>query len=129
MIDFSRPVQTRDGREVRILCTDRLNRNFPVVGLVKISETDEMSTYYTLEGRSSYAFSSDLDLVNVPSIFKEIYTNIYEDGSSVTHSTFDQADLGKGFGTHPLFLGRRHDIWWTDGRFETVFYPKGSLDE
>lgn len=34
MIDFSKPVQTRDGRKVRVICTDRKNKHYPVIALV-----------------------------------------------------------------------------------------------
>ena len=35
MIDFSKPVKTRDGRAVRILCTDAPG-GWPVVGIVEL---------------------------------------------------------------------------------------------
>lgn len=39
MIDFTKPCQTRDGRPVRILCTDAAGRN-PIVGLIQMAAGD-----------------------------------------------------------------------------------------
>lgn len=60
-LDFSRPVQLRDGTPVRILCTDSGIPNYPVVGI-----TDGRVHIWTLDGRfdiNSYLGESDLDLV------------------------------------------------------------------
>lgn len=43
-------VKTRDGHEVRIVCTDAKNEYYPIIGLVK-SNGDEHITLYTLEGK------------------------------------------------------------------------------
>ncbi len=46
MLDFTKPVTTRDGRAVRILCTDGQGRR-PVVGFV---EGDEYPSTWSKDG-------------------------------------------------------------------------------
>lgn len=43
-------VKTRDGREVRIICTDAKD-DYPIIGLVTNSAGDEHIVLYTLEGK------------------------------------------------------------------------------
>lgn len=67
MLDLTKPVQTRDGRRVRILCTDRKNLGFPVVGL--ITEKDgirELTAEWTIKGTYWETHPSSSDLVNIP---------------------------------------------------------------
>lgn len=64
MIDFNKPVQTRDGRKVRILCTDGQDGRRPVVGFVEGSvqpATWPMNGIY-----ASLCGESGTDLINVP---------------------------------------------------------------
>lgn len=69
MIDFTKPVQTSDGRAVRILCTDaNCSSNGeaqPIVGLVG---DHYCPMAWCLDGRyyGASTETSDLDLVNVP---------------------------------------------------------------
>ncbi len=70
MIDFTKPVQTRDGRTVRILCTDA-NNGFPVVALVSGKRSDPLRSdrefLVTFQKDGSHTQSeSDLDLVQAP---------------------------------------------------------------
>lgn len=66
MIDFTKPVQTRDGRKVRILCTDSDHPHYPVVGLVE----NISSGTWTLDGKYQIApvdtGVDEVDLINVP---------------------------------------------------------------
>jgi hypothetical protein len=66
-LDLSKPVQTRDGRKVRILCTDA-KTSFPIAGLVTCDD-DGCEAFYAW--RSSGRLldldtESDEDLINVP---------------------------------------------------------------
>lgn len=69
MIDFTKPVQTRDGRPVRILCTDRKDSlsSETIVGLV---EDHEGEAIYTWNANGSYFGTDDEecsdDLINGP---------------------------------------------------------------
>ncbi len=69
-IDWSKPVQTRDGRKVRVLATDAasLNNKYPVVVLVTSEGGYENVMQLTIDGRYWYDVKepSPLDLVNVP---------------------------------------------------------------
>ena len=66
-LDFSKPVQTRNGIPVRILCTDRNHPEFTVVGLWMDEYKTEVVEYWTAEG--DYWMQSTphhLDLIQVP---------------------------------------------------------------
>lgn len=66
MIDFTKPVQTRDGKPVRILCTDRAHDMFKVAGLVMLENGVELYETWTLEGKfATDGCSSELDLIQV----------------------------------------------------------------
>ncbi|MEZ7136870.1 hypothetical protein [Komagataeibacter sp. SM21] len=44
------PFCTRDGKPVRVLCVDRINNIYPIVGLILDEGTEETETF-TSEGR------------------------------------------------------------------------------
>lgn len=44
-------VKTRDGHEVRIICTDKKDPYFPIVALVKLADGSESTQFYTSNGR------------------------------------------------------------------------------
>ena len=54
-------VVTRDGREVRIICTDKKN-DCPIVALVKSPDGKELTFSYTKEGEYFPGASDDKDL-------------------------------------------------------------------
>ena len=66
-IDWTKPVETVDGRKVRILCTDG-PEEYPIVGIIE----DEVQTW-TKEGEfHRYSYNSEwLNLRNVPEPPKE----------------------------------------------------------
>ena len=61
----SRKVVTRDGRKVRILCTDFNNPDFPVICGVE-SSTNEQLCSFTRDGSYFIGESSPCDLVFAP---------------------------------------------------------------
>jgi hypothetical protein len=66
-IDFSKPVQTRSGRAVRILCTDRSGGLYPIVGLIEDGHGVEKTHCWTRKGCDVVGeHGSDFDLINVP---------------------------------------------------------------
>lgn len=69
-LDLSKPVQTRDGRAVRILCTDRKGSSLPVTGLITLCDGRETIETWTLKGclfdHREEGSVYDGDLVNVP---------------------------------------------------------------
>lgn len=68
-IDFTKPVQTRGGLPVRILCTDLKSEQYPVVGLVSLGRDGllEVLRTFTLDGKySTDCAEQGDDLINVP---------------------------------------------------------------
>lgn len=65
-LDFSKPVQTRDGRPVRILCTDRKHPHYTVIGLIEIDGLD-VTKYWIEDGHYFSTRKEDcLDLFQAP---------------------------------------------------------------
>ena len=67
-LDFSKPVQTRDGQPVRILCTDRKHPNYTVIGLIEIDGLElDTTKYWTEDGHYFSTRKEDyLDLIQAP---------------------------------------------------------------
>lgn len=77
MIDFNRPLQTKEGNPVRIICTDR-KHSYPVVALVFIVPDVETIVSYTKEGKVRLdEGDSPLDLENVVETVSQ-WSNEYE---------------------------------------------------
>ena len=78
----SRKVVTRNGRSVKIICTDRKHSRYPIVALVKSRFTENESIVcYTKEGKLYDDVLMDVDLVFAPEK-KEGWTNVYEEGTN-----------------------------------------------
>lgn len=78
-LDLTKPVQTRDGRPVRILCTDA-RREDCIIGL--INENGKDQSYYWYPDGSHWHDPygpRDCDLINVPPpmIKREGWINLY----------------------------------------------------
>ena len=90
MIDWKKPVQTKCGLPVRILCTDA-EGDYPVVGLI-----DGIPQQWDLHGNSE-GCSGDWGLENTPPLEK-FYVNINEDGvyrSSIQGLTFTPTTMAQ----------------------------------
>lgn len=90
-IDFTKPVQTRDGQPVTILTTERASSTYPVVGLLK----DEIIHIFTDEGRFNCSgHDHKMDLMNVPVRHtREVWLNVYPGNIGiVAHETRAIAD-------------------------------------
>jgi hypothetical protein len=63
-------IRTRDGHEVRIICTDSKNPHFPIVALVKLVDCSEITQSYTSKGKTQLTKGtiSDNDLVIVEEV-------------------------------------------------------------
>lgn len=73
----SRKVVTRDGRNARIICTDRRDLNFPIIALVEnISGGGEKACSYTKDGRHYTDCPDIFDLFFAPETH-EGWINIY----------------------------------------------------
>ena len=75
MTDFTKPVQTRDGRKVRTLCTDRLGYE-SVVCLITEEGGREVVACRTSDGRFRTDKESKRDLINVPGK-RVVWVNMY----------------------------------------------------
>ena len=76
----SRKVVTRDGRNVRIICTDKRGTKFPIVALVECEDKEE-TCYYTAKGYwNSCEIESKIDLFFAPEK-KEGWINIFKGAS------------------------------------------------
>ena len=75
----SRKVVTRDGRNARIICTDRRDLNFPIIALIEnISGGGEKDCSYTKDGRHYTDCSDIFDLFFAPEKH-EGWVNLYKD--------------------------------------------------
>jgi len=73
-----KPVCTRDGRPVRILCYDFISlENTPIIALVKLSEKQEAALFYNLDGREG---NHDLDLMMIGEK-RKVWVNVYSEYS------------------------------------------------
>lgn len=72
----SKKVVTRDGHSVRIICTDKNDTIYPVVGLVDIGSR-EITLHYTIEGENWISKESSRDLFFAPEKH-EGWVNIYK---------------------------------------------------
>jgi hypothetical protein len=118
-LDITKPVQTRDGRSVRILCTDKKGE-FPIVALVTDENDKEFIGSYSSGGRYFNQGCSDNDLVNVPERV-ERWLNIYppsiKDAMPSFCSTKELADNHAG----PHRIGILHIIY-EDARVWSTSY-------
>ena len=95
----SRKVVTRNGRSVKIICTDRKHSRYPIVALVKSRFTENESIVcYTKEGKLYDDVLMDVDLVFV-SEKKEGWINILKN-NSVFPDIYETQDLAKEYGMH-----------------------------
>jgi len=64
--DPTKPVQTRDGRKARIICTDRDFDGYPIIALIRGTQGQEGFETYGIDGKASSFMEHELDLINVP---------------------------------------------------------------
>lgn len=75
MIDFDKPIQTRDGREVRIYAKDVFPAAYPIHGAIKTTSGWEVESWSNAGG----VFNGEADardLINVPTR-REVWVNLY----------------------------------------------------
>ena len=100
----SRKVVTKDGRKVRILCTDRRYENYPIVALVQICDNYLNEEVYT------YTENGELDIEHPyrDNLFfapekHEGWVNVYEEGANrylegCIYVTKEEAKRIRGYG-------------------------------
>ena len=81
----SRKVVTRNGRNVRIICTDKKGTAFPIVALVECEDKEE-TCYYPPNGYwNLYEEESDIDLFFVTEKH-EGWVNVYNGGADYRYT-------------------------------------------
>lgn len=97
----SRKVITRDGRSARIICTNRLDENYPVIALVR-NEDYEMCYSYTTFGKlyTNQSINRELDLFFAPEK-KSAWINLYKMNSIISpgprvYDTKEEAESAAG---------------------------------
>ena len=110
MIDFNKPVQTKSGRAVRILCTDAPGVS-SVIGLLESKEVMR----WLVCGTHFSAYTRDYDLENVPED-TFVYLNVYLDArkqmfvlSNPSRAVADQVQLFNRIGCIKVKLEARFD--------------------
>ena len=75
--DPSQKVITKDGKSVRIICTDA-KQDYPVIGLLSLDDKSETTVYYKKNGRWLADNQDEWDLFFAP-IKREGWVNIFKD--------------------------------------------------
>ena len=77
----NRKVITRNGKNVRIVCTDMIGTSYPVLAICRVDSTHHCYYSYTLNGKHNLGVDSRLDLFFATEN-KEGWLNLYkkEDG-------------------------------------------------
>jgi len=121
--DPSRPVQTRDGRKARIICTDANNQGGPIIALIerdpiRFGLVDgrpfEIARPYYIGGNYRHDFLEDpIDLVNVP-VKTSLFFNIYGRGNplGVSRKSIKEAKVFQRSSSNHL---RYLEIQYEDG--------------
>ena len=76
----NRKVITRDGKTVRIVCTDMIGTSYPVLAICRVDPTHDCYYSYTLNGKHNLGVHSRLDLFFAPEK-KAGWLNLYKDGN------------------------------------------------
>jgi len=97
---LTKPVQTRDGYPVRILCTDRVGK-YQIIGLILEDDHEYVETW-NLNGQKYEGAIHDDDLINVPPKPVKCYINVYRNDDGVLYAGMLRRDepydiAGKNF--------------------------------
>lgn len=96
----NRRVITRDGRSVRIVCTDMIGTSYPILVVCRLNPTHDCYYSYTLNGKHNLGVDSRLDLFFAPEKH-EGWINLYKINSSIspgplTYNTKKEAESATG---------------------------------
>ena len=76
----NRKIVTRDGRDVRIICTDRRKTIYPIIALCFMEDGSERLSSYLPNGKEHVGEDSNDDLFFAPEKH-EGWVNVYKDGN------------------------------------------------
>jgi hypothetical protein len=78
MLDITKPVQTREGRPVRLICTDRRGTH-PLIGLISEKDEEKLGTWMVDGSRFDTPGTADADLINVLAKHRG-WVNVFRNG-------------------------------------------------
>lgn len=109
----SQKVMTRNGKEVRIVCTNAKN-NFPIIALISIDDKETLMDYNN-NGELSPDEMTDFDLF-FSSIKKEGWVNIFRDnnGTYTSISIYQTKDEAEEVGKKSNNYISTHKIEWEE---------------
>lgn len=81
--NLNRKVITRDGKDVRIVCTDMIGTSYPVLAICRINPTHDCYYSYTPNGKHNLGVDSRLDLFFAPEK-RSGWINLYKINSSIS---------------------------------------------
>ena len=89
----NRKVITRDGKSVRIVCTDMMGTSYPILAICRVDPTHDCYYSYTLNGKHNLGVNSRLDLFFAPEKHTA-WINIYksEDGVYANSGLFESKE-------------------------------------
>lgn len=84
-LDLTKPVQTREGDPVRIICTDRKGE-YPIIGLITSDNGNghEDVRAWPIDGQFHSKNMQRLDLINVPPKPVKYFVNVYRHTNGIT---------------------------------------------
>ena len=97
----NRKVVTRDGRRARIICTNRLDKSFPVIALVNNEDSEKCHSYTEFGKFNGYqTLDCELDLFFAPDK-KSGWINLYKMNSIISpgpraYDTKEEAESAAG---------------------------------
>ena len=106
MFNPDKPVQTRDGRKARIICTDRKDSHYPIVALVSYRGEDyEHCEYFTSDGLYSISGELGSDLINIPDTkYLTVYITV---NGKLIHGLFDSKNEAMSLAINKRASGRK----------------------
>ena len=97
----NRKVVTRDGRSARIICTNRLDENYPVIALINNEDSEKCHSYTEFGKFNGYqTLDCELDLFFAPDK-KSGWINLYKMNSIISpgpraYDTKEEAESAAG---------------------------------
>lgn len=104
----NRKVITRDGRSVRIVCTDVMGAIYPVIAVCKKNPTHEIFNSYTTDGKLYIEGDTNWDLFFAPEK-REGWINLYQMdygiyANSDVYPTKEEAERYGKFSSHANYV-------------------------
>ena len=104
----SREVITRDGRSVRIVCTDMIGTAYPILAICRVDATHDCYYSYTITGKNSLNKDSHLNLFFAPEEH-EGWINLYRMdygiyANSDVYPTKEEAERYGKFSSHASYV-------------------------